>query len=125
MNTTKLNPKVENYREIKGEWGTKQGVNYGLFFIESPCVKNQKLQVICAPMDSEWQHVSVSLPNRCPNWVEMSFIKDLFWSDEETVMQFHPKKSEYINNHPYCLHLWRKRGENFKLPPSILIDIKI
>ena len=56
------------------------------------------------------EHVSVSLARRCPTWDEMSMIKDIFWEDEECVIQFHPPKSEYINWHPYCLHMWRKPG---------------
>jgi hypothetical protein len=64
-----------------------------------------------------WEHVSVSLRNRTPTWEEMSFVKNLFWKDDETVIQFHPKKSEYINRHPYVLHLWRKIGQDYELPP--------
>ncbi len=65
-----------------------------------------------------WEHVSVSYPNRYPTWEEMCRIKDMFWNEEECVVQYHPPKSEYVNNHPYCLHLWRKSGENFELPPK-------
>jgi hypothetical protein len=64
-----------------------------------------------------WEHVSVSYPNRCPSWDEMCKVKAMFWNDEETVVQYHPKKSKYKNLHPYCLHLWRKCGEDFELPP--------
>ena len=64
-----------------------------------------------------WEHVSVSYPNRMPSWNEMCKVKEMFWNDEETVVQYHPKKSEYKNLHPYCLHLWRKCGEDFELPP--------
>ena len=56
------------------------------------------------------EHVSVSLDRRCPTWNEMSMIKDIFWEDEECVVQFHPPKSQYVNTHPYCLHMWRKVG---------------
>lgn len=70
-----------------------------------------------------WDHVSVSLQNRCPNWREMSYVKSLFWDDSETVAQFHPKKSEYINNHPHCLHLWKQQGVEFELPPSITVGL--
>lgn len=65
-----------------------------------------------------WKHVSVSYSNRCPTWEEMCRVKDIFWYDNECVVQFHPPKSEYVNNHPYCLHLWRKRDGNFELPPK-------
>ena len=64
-----------------------------------------------------WEHVSVSLPDRCPTWEEMAFIKSLFWGDWETVIQFHPMKSQYVNTHPNCLHLWKRRGPNHELPP--------
>jgi len=56
------------------------------------------------------EHVSVSLRRRCPTWDEMSMIKDVFWEDDELVVQFHPPKSQYVNIHPNCLHLWRKVG---------------
>jgi hypothetical protein len=71
-----------------------------------------------------WEHVSVSLKNRCPNWEEMCFIKNLFWDNEEWVMQLHPPKSQYINNHPHCLHLWRPQAESIPMPPSEFVGIK-
>ena len=71
-----------------------------------------------------WEHVSVSLPDRCPNWPEMCFIKDLFWEEEETVIQLHPPRSTYISNHPYCLHLWRNTIDGHSLPPAILVGVK-
>ncbi len=64
-----------------------------------------------------WEHVSVSYPNRCPTWEEMCRVKNIFWNENECVIEYHPPKSDYVNNHPYCLHLWRKVGENFELPP--------
>ena len=70
-----------------------------------------------------WEHVSVSLPNRCPNWREMCFVKGLFWDDEETVMQLHPPRSTYVNNHPHCLHLWRPTEVQIPLPPTDTVGI--
>jgi hypothetical protein len=69
-----------------------------------------------------WDHVSVSIGNaeRTPTWDEMCFIKQLFWDDEETVIQYHPKKSEYVNNHPYVLHLWKPHVV-FPVPPAIFV----
>ena len=57
-----------------------------------------------------WDHVSVSLPTRCPTWDEMCFVKTVFFDDEEVVMQLHPPRSEYVNNFPFCLHLWRPQS---------------
>lgn len=70
-----------------------------------------------------WEHVSVSTQSRCPTWEEMSMLKDMFWDDSETVVQYHPKKSEYVNNFPYCLHLWKKNDTEYELPPRILVGI--
>lgn len=54
------------------------------------------------------EHVSVSLHGmkKLPTWEEMSEIKDIFWGDEENVVEIHPKKSEYVNIGE-VLHLWR------------------
>lgn len=67
--------------------------------------------------EKDWEHVSVSLPDRCPTWSEMCEIKKLFFDDNETVVQFHPPKAEYVNFHPYCLHLWRYK-HTYPLPKS-------
>ena len=40
-----------------------------------------------------WEHVSVSYKNRVPTWDEMCKVKDMFWNDEECVVQYHPPKS--------------------------------
>lgn len=76
-----------------------------------------------APDLAGWEHVSVSLPDRCPTWAEMCRIKDLFWDEEDTVVQFHPPRSQYVNNHPHCLHLWRPLRAAVPLPPSLLVGI--
>jgi len=130
----KVPEKIEKYRLFKqptiigaiaaNMYGSEPGSNYGMFYILSPEKRLEKLSVLVAPTDSEWQHVSVSRPNRCPTWGEMCFIKDLFWDETETVVQFHPAKTEYINMHKYCLHLWRNSTEDFKLPPGILVGLK-
>lgn len=58
-----------------------------------------------------WEHVSVCPENRCPDWDEMCRIKDMFWNDDEVVMQLHPAKNNYVNIMPNCLHLWRPIGQ--------------
>lgn len=68
-----------------------------------------------------WDHVSVSLKNRCPKWDEMQYIKDLFFDPSETAVQFHPKKEKHINNHPYCLHLWKNQTAEHDLPHAVMI----
>ena len=64
-----------------------------------------------------WEHVSVSLPHRCPVWEEMDFVKRIFWRDDETVMQLHVPRAAHINFHNHCLHLWKPLGSAIPLPP--------
>ncbi len=68
-----------------------------------------------------WEHVSVAYANKLPSWDEMCKIKSLFWNDNECVVQYHPPKSEYVNNHPYCLHLWKQIGKEFPIPPKCFV----
>lgn len=74
-----------------------------------------------------WEHVSVSISNnRTPRWEEMCFIKDMFWDEEDCVVQYHPPKADYVNNHAFVLHLWRPTGAQMQVPrpPSILVGLK-
>lgn len=72
----------------------------------------------------DWDHISVSLETRCPSWAEMCFVKDLFFEPHEVAMQLHPAKADYVNHHPYCLHLWRPQAKRIPLPPSIFVGPK-
>ena len=54
-----------------------------------------------------WEHLSVSMPSKTPSWDQMCMMKEIFWDDEEEAFEYHPKKSEYVNIHPHCLHIWR------------------
>lgn len=73
-----------------------------------------------------WEHVSVSpyKHSYTPSWDEMCRLKDMFWNDDEVVVQYHPAKSEYVNNMPNCLHLWRPINETMPTPPSIMVGIR-
>lgn len=100
--------------------------NNGYFIFDfNPKVR---LQVIASD-GMGWEHVSVVAIieagkfMRAPTWNEMCKVKDLFWDEEDVVVQFHPRKSEYVDNHKYCLHLWRKVDSEFETPPTELIGI--
>lgn len=71
-----------------------------------------------------FEHCSVSMPTRCPSWEQMCVIKDAFWNDDEVCMQLHPAKKNYVNNHPYCLHIWKPIDKEIPLPPTILVGLK-
>lgn len=124
-----LDPRLDAVRIHKGQYGSdpQDGAN-GAFILRGP--NGQPLRILASdgvdPVAQGWEHVSVSVAsmNRCPNWPEMCFVKDLFWGEEETVIQFHPPRSEYVNHHPTTLHLWRNRTDAIATPPSILVGPK-
>jgi hypothetical protein len=68
-----------------------------------------------------WEHVSVSTAVRCPTWEEMCLVKALFWGPEDLVIQIHPPGSSYVNDHEYCLHLWRPIGFELPAPPAVTV----
>ena len=70
-------------------------------------IKGLKVNCIASNGDG-FEHVSVTLDlKRTPSWEVMSTVKDIFWDTEDLVVQIHPPKSQYVDCHPYCLHLWR------------------
>lgn len=91
--------------------------------LEVSLKRGQKVFVIASD-GMGWEHVSVSRKDRTPTWEEMCQVKALFWDDEDCVVQFHPPRSQYVNNHANCLHLWRQVGAEFPVPNSLLVGIK-
>lgn len=73
-----------------------------------------------------WDHVSVAplKKNIVPSWEMMCKVKDVFFEPGEAVIQIHPPKSEYVNNMPNCLHLWRANDREMALPPSFMVGFR-
>lgn len=116
----------EQYRLKKGQYATTAlDGNNGWFII--PLSGRSTAFALCSD-GMGWEHVSVCIKadgkERTPTWAEMCKIKDLFWSPDDWVVQYHPAKSNYINNHPHVLHLWRPVGKEIPTPPSILVGIQ-
>ena len=110
----KPSQKAEKYRITKGHMASNKSYgNNGAFLIPSP---QKKVLTVIVSDGGGWDHCSVSMPNRTPTWKELCFIKDLFWEPEETVIQYHPAKSEYVNDHPFTLHLWKP--QHIRIPPA-------
>ena len=115
---------LETGRIREGEYGSTPDYGMmGAFALRGP--KGTKLLVMASTglVRDEgygWEHVSVS-KRQTPTWNEMCFVKDLFWSEDETVIQYHPPRLTRINLHPHCLHMWRPIGVILPAPPSILV----
>jgi len=118
----RMKKEVEPYRVKTGLYASSEGYSCGFFEIP---FRSYTLRVLVSDGSADgWEHVSVSLKNRIPNWEDMSFIKDLFWDEEECAIQYHVPKSQHVNNHPYCLHLWRKTDNSIEIPPSWMVGFK-
>lgn len=111
--------RVPNHKRIDGLDPEIQG-NNGAFKVH---YKNGIQLYIIASDGLQWEHVSVSLKNNkgIPTWDMMQFVKEIFWDDEDVVIQFHPRKSEYVNIHPGVLHLWRPIGVDLPTPLRIMV----
>lgn len=108
------------------EYGSTPGDGFnGAFHIQINGVQ----LLILASDGMGWQHVSVSMPQHpttTPSWPIMCKVKELFWDDEDAVMQLHPPKSRYVNQHPGCLHLWRptEPGVTIPLPLTLMVGFQ-
>ena len=112
----------EKFRVHDGQMASNAAFgNNGAFILK---LKHGQTLFAIASDQWGWEHVSVSRRDRCPTWDEMCQVKALFWDGDDCVIQYHPPESEYVNNHPNCLHLWRKVDAAFPLPPSIMVGIK-
>lgn len=109
INNRRLNLK------LKGEDG-------GMGHIHHPLFKKPMSVIFSTGMG--WDHVSVSFSNKTPSWDEMCIVKDIFFGKEEVVVQYHPAESEYVNNHPHTLHLWKPQDKEIPTPPSSMVGIK-
>lgn len=121
----------EAYRVRTGKRGTDASHgNNGMFILPKTVRRSFQICIIASDgTDWElngfpppaWEHVSASTVLRCPTWEEMCIIKGMFWDGDDVVMQLHPRESQYVNNHPYCLHLWRPVGVEILTPPSLTV----
>ena len=76
---------------------------------------------VMASVGAGWDHVSVSITHRCPNWLEMEFIKRMFFKDDEVAFQLHVPPKNHINMHSNCLHIWRPQNQEIPMPKDWMV----
>lgn len=118
-------PDQFRWKDAPHGYTSEDGDGFGVFRIPGRDANGRNLKVIAADgLETGWDHVSVSLPDsptKTPSWQEMCIVKDLFFDDGDCVVQFHPKKEEYVNLHVGVLHLWRCVNSEFPMPPIICV----
>lgn len=122
----------EAARVRTGPMGTAPHVgHHGAFRLPSP-EPGWSLALICddgtdgdVPESLGWEHASVCAwrgeQSRVPTWKEMAYAKSVCWDEDDLVVQYHPRKAEYVNAHPHVLHLWCSRLQPIPTPPASLV----
>lgn len=117
-----MRPEVNKFRVRDGLLASTDDDGFNGFFCLY--IKDKRVKVIASD-GMGWKHVSVSLhdtPNKPPTWDIMCSVKNLFWDEEDTVVQYHPAKKDYVNFHKGCLHLWQPLNEKLPTPPPMMVD---
>jgi hypothetical protein len=129
-----VDTKLNAYRIRTGKFGTNAqdgmngAFNVPVFGRTAQCIVSDGVHPVHKAPEgmAKWEHVSLTIKvgkkrTRIPNWNEMCFIKNMFWEPHETVVQFHPPESDYVNIHDHVLHLWRPLDYDIKLPPQLFV----
>lgn len=80
---------------------------------------NSRKYLIIVSNGGGWEHISISSVsgNHLPSWNTMCALKNLCFLPGETVVQYHPAESNYVNIVNDCLHLWQPQVDSLPLPP--------
>jgi hypothetical protein len=70
-----------------------------------------------------WKHLSVTNAQKkqVPPWNVMCRLRDYFFDDDAWVVQFHPPRDAYINDHPFVLHLWQSIDAEMPTPLAVMV----
>ncbi len=121
---------LDKWRNQHPPYNSPPGARFGAFSVKHNSVI---LNIIATDglddneQDFGWEHVSVHAVDthfnkqRIPTWLEMCFVKDLFWESHEVVIQLHVANSDHINIHECVLHLWRPTKATISLPPKAFV----
>lgn len=112
--------KANRWRIKTGVMGSDDTYGWNGAFIVP--VGGQMWQVILAD-GGGWRHLSVTnaQKHQLPSWEVMCRMKELFFDDEAWVVQFHPPRAAYVNDHPYVLHLWESLNETQPIPLIVMV----
>ncbi len=74
-----------------------------------------------------WDHISLVVRTyyngkrveRIPGTSELEEVCEMFFGEDEPVVEVHPRREDYVNINPYTLHLWRPINEELPLPPVV------
>jgi hypothetical protein len=112
--------KANRWRIRKGQMASDETAGWnGIFLVP---LEGEMWKVMISDQGG-WKHLSISNAQRkiMPSWNVMCRVKDAFFGDDEHCVQYHPAKEDYINDHPWCLHLWMSLDEPMPKPPFVFV----
>ena len=110
-----------NERQLAGGTMTElERILSGAFMLPPLAPSKLPLMVIAAA-GLGWDHLSVSCRTRIPKWLEMEYVKRLFFHPGEVAMQLHVGEADHINVNDNVLHIWRPHDDAIPLPPKIMV----
>ncbi len=92
-------------RVVPASWRQIERRGDGAMYVQSAT----RLSLIVAGEEHDgrrWLHMSMAHPDRLPTWPELVDAKEIFVGREEYAVQVIPPRSRYVNQHPFCLHLF-------------------
>lgn len=72
-------------------------------------LRSDGMSIICGMENHDgkwWLHVSCAKPDSLPTWEDFKEVKAIFIGRDKKAIQILPNEKEYVNIHPYCLHLY-------------------
>lgn len=84
---------------VRQPWGT------GIQYLRT-LTRESVLMTVGLHDGKRWIHFSMAHPSRVPHFVELRDFKRHFLGDERKAILVLPPKAEYVNIHPFCLHLF-------------------
>lgn len=116
-----ISHELEKGRVVRGMFASKrEDGNNGHFIFKY----HQKYLYCVVSSGMDWEHVSVRVTNAkiskeyIPDYRALKTVKELFWNDDECVVQYFPPKTDHININPKVLHLWRPLKAEIPMPPK-------
>lgn len=114
---------LEKFRVVNGPMAsTPEAGNNGMFLIPHQKYAKDRFQVTCSD-GMGWEVVSFTYykKNKTPTWDDSCYIKDLFWEEEEAVMQLHRPASLRVSERKFVIALMRPIEVEIPQPPVITL----
>jgi len=70
-----------------------------------------------------WKHVSLAIADRTPTWKEMEDTRIWTCGADSIAYQVHPPRREWVNDHPFVLHLFSPIEDRERHLPDFRMEI--